>query len=680
MIYFTKSEIISMFLGLDLHFWRKTCKNCKCKKENHDIQDDDVHSWAEFELLGSRPVKDKTLRLSGRNVKLDWAPKGDQELVDKYLQDLPPELLPIQGSVAATERKILLRKQVPFHDIDPSLCHQLTDDEIKKMNDYILQVKEKSAGVGRLLQIKFDRATIKSDRVSSMLPNSQIVQLQSSSCTQTIKPNQTNKLHPANKSNQINKTNQLNTLPNYAATILNRNEENLYPESNLNSNQLKNVGVMYGRRLDEENNVANYEDEEVTPFESSDIHPEEDDIKVQSINKKQLKYCTSINLDPLQNCDEMERLKLQNNLPNYLQTNLNLEDVELNPTLQKRNVKNKEALMSATTIPKTTITPKTGTTAVTQPNVTSLSQITKVPNTTSMPMTASTMMPINDGLPHTGKFLQTDNNTHIPNEWIQGTIPKGLLPTVAASSVYVADDNLEPMHINVGTINDINYDTNRQKRPSYLSEYVNEPNPFNNQKIDVCGKIPECHRCHKMFDENEMAIGADRTTSLWHTNCFKCAGCNQSLADLLYFYDRETDDVYCLRDYAKIRGIPRCNACDELIFVKEYCLTMENTFHLKHFCCYECDIPLAGHNYVLDDDKQQPICLPCYESLQANKCNTCKNVIKPDEQGASLMDIHFHANNECFSCKTCSKPLLGNKFLFRNQNLYCSGECYSADR
>lgn len=39
--------------GLDLHFWRKLCKNCKCRKENHAIEDDDLTGWAQFEILGA---------------------------------------------------------------------------------------------------------------------------------------------------------------------------------------------------------------------------------------------------------------------------------------------------------------------------------------------------------------------------------------------------------------------------------------------------------------------------------------------------------------------------------------------------------------------------------------------------------------------------------------------------
>lgn len=47
--------------GLDLHFWRKICKACKCGKENHDVNDDDIYGFLQFQLLGSKPTKAKSI-------------------------------------------------------------------------------------------------------------------------------------------------------------------------------------------------------------------------------------------------------------------------------------------------------------------------------------------------------------------------------------------------------------------------------------------------------------------------------------------------------------------------------------------------------------------------------------------------------------------------------------------
>lgn len=105
--------------GLDLHFWRKACKICRCPKEEHDVHDDDIYGWAQFQLLGSKPNKIKTkigtflftrcgsivtglcVVLPGKKdeVELEWAPKGHKETIDKYLKTLPPETLPVKGRV-----------------------------------------------------------------------------------------------------------------------------------------------------------------------------------------------------------------------------------------------------------------------------------------------------------------------------------------------------------------------------------------------------------------------------------------------------------------------------------------------------------------------------------------------------------------------------------------------------
>lgn len=125
-------------------------------------------------------------------LELDWAPKGHNDIVDKYLKTLPQEQLPIRGSQAAQDRKQLLQKQIPVHDIDPSLCHELNDEELKQMNEYISHVKNSSVGVGQIVNLSSlikghlhvlnpaDAALI-ANRYPKGVPLSEIVKLQSQS-------------------------------------------------------------------------------------------------------------------------------------------------------------------------------------------------------------------------------------------------------------------------------------------------------------------------------------------------------------------------------------------------------------------------------------------------------------------------------------------------------------------
>lgn len=47
-----------------------------------------------------------------------------------------------------------------------------------------------------------------------------------------------------------------------------------------------------------------------------------------------------------------------------------------------------------------------------------------------------------------------------------------------------------------------------------------------------------------------------------------------------------------------------------MIFSNEYTQAEGQNWHLKHFCCFDCDCVLAGETYVMENDK--PVCQPCY--------------------------------------------------------------------
>lgn len=52
------------------------------------------------------------------------------------------------------------------------------------------------------------------------------------------------------------------------------------------------------------------------------------------------------------------------------------------------------------------------------------------------------------------------------------------------------------------------------------------------------------------------------------------------------------------------------HVCPQLIFCNEYTQAEGHNWHLKHFCCFDCDCILAGETYVMENDK--PVCTPCY--------------------------------------------------------------------
>lgn len=115
----------------------------------------------------------------------------------------------------------------------------------------------------------------------------------------------------------------------------------------------------------------------------------------------------------------------------------------------------------------------------------------------------------------------------------------------------------------------------------------------------------------------------------------------------------------------------------QLIFSKSYTQAEGCNWHLKHFCCFECDKKLGGEQYVV---RENPYCLACYEILFAKKCGTCGQVIAADDKRLCYKENFWHATDECFHCSNCSVSLVGKEFLPKGSNAYCSAKCYKRHR
>ncbi|XP_054632360.1 testin [Dunckerocampus dactyliophorus] len=181
-----------------------------------------------------------------------------------------------------------------------------------------------------------------------------------------------------------------------------------------------------------------------------------------------------------------------------------------------------------------------------------------------------------------------------------------------------------------------------------------------------------CRHCEQPMRMGDPAVYAERAgyDKLWHPACFVCCTCNELLVDMIYFWKR--GKLYCGRHYGDSEK-PRCAGCDELIFCNEYTQAEGHNWHLKHFCCFECDLILAGETYVMEQDK--PVCTPCYMNNYAVKCSSCQQSVEPEAQRVSYGDYHWHAAPQCFKCSGCSKCLIGQRFMAAQACLFCSVEC-----
>lgn len=188
--------------------------------------------------------------------------------------------------------------------------------------------------------------------------------------------------------------------------------------------------------------------------------------------------------------------------------------------------------------------------------------------------------------------------------------------------------------------------------------------------VTMTGAI--CQQCGRQICGGDIAVFASRAGhgTCWHPQCFQCASCSELLVDLIYFY--QDGQIYCGRHHAE-RLKPRCQACDEIILADECTEAEGRHWHMKHFCCFECEAALGGQRYIMRESR--PYCCSCYESLYAEYCDTCGEHIGIDQGQMTYEGQHWHAAESCFCCARCRLPLLGRPFLPRGGLIFCSRPC-----
>uniref|UniRef100_A0A667Y6R8 Prickle homolog 2a n=1 Tax=Myripristis murdjan TaxID=586833 RepID=A0A667Y6R8_9TELE len=181
-----------------------------------------------------------------------------------------------------------------------------------------------------------------------------------------------------------------------------------------------------------------------------------------------------------------------------------------------------------------------------------------------------------------------------------------------------------------------------------------------------------CEQCGGQINGGDIVVFAARAGhgQCWHPHCFVCSMCEELLVDLIYFY--QDGKIYCGRHHAE-RLKPRCCACDEIIFADECTEAEGRHWHMRHFCCFECEAPLGGQRYIMKDGR--PHCCNCFESLYAEYCDACGDHIGIDQGQMTYDGQHWHATEECFCCARCKRSLLGRPFLPKQGQIFCSRSC-----
>eukprot|EP00095_Tigriopus_kingsejongensis_P007372 maker-scaffold37_size504123-snap-gene-2.14 protein:Tk07372 transcript:maker-scaffold37_size504123-snap-gene-2.14-mRNA-1 annotation:"protein prickle-like" len=186
------------------------------------------------------------------------------------------------------------------------------------------------------------------------------------------------------------------------------------------------------------------------------------------------------------------------------------------------------------------------------------------------------------------------------------------------------------------------------------------------------GTVRPLVECQDKLTAKDLCVTATRAgvDRLWHPHCFICTTCGNSLVDLIYFI--HGGRLYCGRHHAEILK-PRCFSCDEIVFNDECTEAEGKTWHMKHFSCATCELSLGGQRYIMRNEK--PFCVRCFDANFAAYCDACGDTIGVDKGQMIHGKHHWHANELCFSCSSCSKALLGRPFLPKDGLIFCSTKC-----
>ncbi|ENN78695.1 hypothetical protein YQE_04867, partial [Dendroctonus ponderosae] len=125
---------------IDRHL--KTCKNCKCSREGHEI----IAEYGARSRLGFVGHEG----LDARTLGYTFVPPGltTARQVDQYYSTLPSEEVPKLGSKGETARSQRIVRQLPKQDLSLSACKFLESEYATSFEDFIAARNEVALDVG----------------------------------------------------------------------------------------------------------------------------------------------------------------------------------------------------------------------------------------------------------------------------------------------------------------------------------------------------------------------------------------------------------------------------------------------------------------------------------------------------------------------------------------------------
>ncbi|XP_049793023.1 testin isoform X5 [Schistocerca nitens] len=716
--------------GLDLHFWRKLCRNCKCKKEEHDVKDDEGYEQFEI-LLGPASKKrkrgaclnikvpgvDNAKTVKSAEVAFDWVPPNvSDDVAVEYMKQLPTAKLPISGSDGALYRRQQLERQVPIHDLDASRCHNLTPQEVEGLKKYLDNLKSNVVGQGRVTKVPLLHADVRwaseafgqkslpashsADSIRGIPPSAfsaprpfhpAVPHMPAGTedddfppppppLPNTMPPNlkKPSNFAPSWKPyhNPESQTSYSEALPGkpYTSSEFERAGPTDRLSQKGNSQQSASVGRQQFGTLPGESVSSLPADASV----SHTLHPESHTAYSEVVPGKPSFASAEHHRSGSGVADPVSQRGQQQGDVGHQRYDVGHQHYGLLP-------ENTAATLPADATFAHTMHPDSHTVyseSVPEKHSALSPEYRRTGlrgvNNLSPGKTAPTKYIPGEShddahRQQKGRFADTVGTGHDPFGMPEALPAKTSIYSSLGphgETVFSEGVPTDALPKSALAMQQHRHDAELGELSSHMAEMKTDDTPAVQQ--------PQfnCKECKGAIQAGDVAVFADRAGQdvAWHPSCFVCATCKELLVDLIYFFNK--GQVYCGRHYAELLKIPRCFACDELIFVNEYTMAEGQAFHVKHFCCYECDIPLGGMKYVPVDG--QPVCLDCFQEKYGKSCHACGKKIGASDQRVSWNELHWHVSGDCFSCFSCHKSLLGGRFAVKKNQPFCSKECVLA--
>ncbi|KAA8909606.1 hypothetical protein TRICI_004441 [Trichomonascus ciferrii] len=175
----------------------------------------------------------------------------------------------------------------------------------------------------------------------------------------------------------------------------------------------------------------------------------------------------------------------------------------------------------------------------------------------------------------------------------------------------------------------------------------------------------ECCICASRLYSNERVVRTDYGTI--HTECFRCHACDQSLEHTQFYFNNETQKIYCHLDYHQLFS-PPCGYCGTPV-ESNGIFALDKHWHKGHFFCADCSEPFSEtDNYYRKDG--DTLCEKCHSEKLAIKCWKCSYKCSP-----AIEALGRTWCSSCFCCEECTTQFADHEFILRQDGTLVCHSC-----